>query len=182
MLSVVDLFDEFPSVDITLAALLELLPKQKPRLYSISSCPLLHPQLLQITVGVLQIKTDAGKVRQGFCSNYLAGLEPGATVHLNVSTPAFRPPSDPDAVMLMVGPGTGVSPLIAFLQHREALLQQGQPLSDACLYFGCRNHNDFLYQEQLQVWLDRGVLSGLEVAFSRLGDQKLYVQNLMQQP
>jgi sulfite reductase alpha subunit-like flavoprotein len=83
--------------------------------------------------------------------------------------------------MLMVGPGTGVSPLIAFLQHREALLQQGQQLSDACLYFGCRNYNDFLYQEQLQTWQNQGVLSGLEVAFSRLGDQKLYVQNLMQQ-
>lgn len=180
-MSVADLFDEFPSAPITLAALLELLPQQKPRLYSISSCPLLDPQLLQITVGVLQIKTDAGKVRQGLCSNYLAGLEPGAKVRICVRTSTFRPPSDPDAVMLMVGPGTGVSPLIAFLQHREALLQQGQQLSDACLYFGCRNHNDFLYQEQLQAWLDGGVLSGLEVAFSRFGDQKLYVQNLMQQ-
>jgi sulfite reductase alpha subunit-like flavoprotein len=83
--------------------------------------------------------------------------------------------------MLMVGPGTGVSPLIAFLQYRDALLQQGQPLGDATLYFGCRNHSDFLYQEQMQTWRNQGVLSGLEVAFSRLGDQKLYVQNLMQQ-
>ncbi len=179
-MSVVDLFDAFPSAPITLATLLELLPRQKPRLYSISSCHLLQPHQIQITVGVLQIKTDMGKVRQGLCSNYLAGLEPGATARIGVRTSAFRPPSDPDAVMLMVGPGTGVSPLIAFLQHREALLQQGQQLSDACLYFGCRNHNDFLYQEQLQTWLDRGVLSSLEVAFSRLGDQKLYVQNLMQ--
>ena len=180
-MSVVDLFDEFPGVQITLEALLELLPNQKPRLYSISSCPLLHPKQIQITVGVLQIKTDAGKTRQGLTSNYLAGLEPGTKVRLNVRTSDFRPPSDPDAVMLMVGPGTGVSPLIAFLQHREALLQQGQPLNDACLYFGCRNHDDFLYQEQLQTWLDGGVLSGLEVAFSRLGNQKMYVQNLMQQ-
>ncbi|WP_272819460.1 hypothetical protein [Scytonema hofmannii] len=81
----------------------------------------------------------------------------------------------------MVGPGTGVSPLIAFLQYREALLQQEQPLSDATLYFGCRNYNDFLYHEQIQTWQSKGVLSGLEVAFSRLGDQKVYVQNLMQQ-
>ncbi len=180
-MSVADLFDEFPSAEIKLEALLELLPKQKPRLYSISSCPLLHPQQIQITLGVLQIKTDAGKTRQGLTSNYLAGLEPGTKVRLNVRTSDFRPPSDPDAVMLMVGPGTGVSPLIAFLEYREALLQQGQPLSDACLYFGCRNHNDFLYQEQLQTWLNQGVLSSLEVAFSRLGEQKMYVQNLMQQ-
>jgi sulfite reductase alpha subunit-like flavoprotein len=181
-MSVADLFDEFPLVAIPLEALLELLPKQKPHLYSISSCPLLHPQQIQVTIGVLQIKTDAGKTRQGLCSNYLAGLEPGVKVRISVRTSAFRPPSDLDAPMLMVGPGTGVSPLIAFLQHREALLQQGQPLSsEACLYFGCRNHDDFLYQEKLQTWQAQGVLSGLEVAFSRLGEQKLYVQNLMQQ-
>jgi sulfite reductase alpha subunit-like flavoprotein/nitric oxide synthase oxygenase domain/subunit/hemoglobin-like flavoprotein len=180
-MSVVDLFDEFPSADITFAALLELLPKQKRRLYSISSCPLLHPQHIQITVGVLQIQTDAGKVRQGLCSNYLAGLAPGAKVRIGVRTSTFRPPSDPDAVMLMVGAGTGISPLVAFLQHREALLQRGQPLNQASLYFGCRNYNDFLYKEQLQAWLKHRVLSRLEVAFSRLGDQKVYVQNLMQQ-
>ncbi|RCJ28994.1 nitric-oxide synthase [Nostoc minutum NIES-26] len=180
-MSVADLFDEFPSALITLEALLESLPKQKPRLYSISSCPLLYPQQIQITVGALQVKTDAGKVRQGLCSNYLAGLDLGAKVRISVRTSDFRPASDPDAVMLMVGPGTGVSPLIAFLQYREAMLQQAQSLSDACLYFGCRNHNDFLYQQQMQTWLNQGVLSGLEVAFSRQGEQKMYVQNLMQQ-
>lgn len=180
-MSVADLFDEFSLAQITLEALLELLPKQKPRLYSISSCPLLYPQQIQITVGALQVKTDAGKVRQGLCSNYLAGLDLGAKVRISVRTSDFRPPSDPDAVMLMVGPGTGVSPLIAFLQYRETLLQQAQSLSNACLYFGCRNHNDFLYQEQMQTWLNQGVLSGLEVAFSRQGEQKMYVQNLMQQ-
>jgi sulfite reductase alpha subunit-like flavoprotein/nitric oxide synthase oxygenase domain/subunit len=181
VMSVVDLFDEFPSAQITLEALLELLPKQKPRLYSISSCPLLHPQQIQITVGVLQVKTDAGKTRQGLCSNYLAGLEPGTKVRIGVRTSGFRPPADPLAPMLMVGPGTGVSPLMAFLQYREALLQQGTQLGDACLYFGCRNRHDFLYGEQLVSWHNQGVLSRLEVAFSRLTDKKVYVQDLMQE-
>ncbi|HBB31497.1 MAG TPA: nitric-oxide synthase [Cyanobacteria bacterium UBA8803] len=180
-MSVMDLFDKFPSASIELAPLLELLPKQKPRLYSISSCPLLHPRQIQITVGVLQIKTDAGKVRQGLCSNYLAGLQPSSSVRIDVRTSAFRPPADALAPILMVGPGTGVSPLIAFLQHREALQNQGTQLGEASLYFGCRNHNDFLYQEQLQTWRDRGVLTGLNVAFSRLGEEKQYVQNLMEQ-
>ncbi|HEY9727698.1 MAG TPA: hypothetical protein V6D50_14710, partial [Chroococcales cyanobacterium] len=180
-MSVADLFDEFPSAPITLEALLELLPKQKPRLYSISSCPLLHPQQIQITVGVLQIRTDAGKVRQGLCSNYLAGLQPGAKVRIGVRTSGFRPPADSQAPMLMVGPGTGVSPLIAFLQYREALQKQGTQLGEACLYFGCRNHTDFLYGKQLLTWQNQGVLTGLEVAFSRLTDKKVYVQGLMQE-
>jgi sulfite reductase alpha subunit-like flavoprotein/nitric oxide synthase oxygenase domain/subunit/hemoglobin-like flavoprotein len=179
-LSVADLFDEFPSAAITLEALLELLPKQKPRLYSISSCPLLHPGQIQITVGVLQIRTDAGKVRQGLCSNYLAGLEPGSSVRIDVRTSGFRPPADPQAPMLMVGPGTGVSPLIAFLQYREALHNQGTQLGEACLYFGCRNHGDFLYRDRLASWQTQGVLTDLQVAFSRLTNQKVYVQGLMQ--
>lgn len=128
----------------------------------------------------MQIKTDAGKVPQELCSNYLAGLELGAKVRLNIRTSAFRPPSDPDAVMLMVGSGTGVSPLIASSTEKPCC-NKNKNVSDACLYFGYRNYNDFLYQEQLQAWQNQGVLSGLEVAFSRLGNQKLYVQNLMQQ-
>ena len=180
-MSVADLFDEFPAIPVTLEALLELLPKQKPRLYSISSCPLLHPDKIQVTIGVLQIRTDADKVRQGLCSNYLAGLQPGSQVRISVRTSDFRPPADPQAPMLMVGPGTGVSPLIAFLQYREALQQQGTQLGDACLYFGCRNHTDFLYGEQLITWQNQGVLTDLQVAFSRLTDQKVYVQGLMQE-
>jgi sulfite reductase alpha subunit-like flavoprotein/nitric oxide synthase oxygenase domain/subunit len=180
-MSVVDLFNEFPSAQITLEVLLELLPKQKPRLYSISSCAPLHPQHIQITVGVLQVKTDALQTRQGLCSNYLAGLEPGAKVRISVRTSSFRPPTDPLAPMLMVGPGTGVAPLIAFLHYREALLQQETQLGDACLYFGCRDRNDLLYGEQLVSWQNQGVLSELEVAFSRLTDKKVYVQSLMQE-
>ena len=145
------------------------------------SCPPLHPQQIQITVGVLQVKTDAGKTRQGLCSNYLAGLETGAKVRISVRTSSFRPPADPLAPMLMVGPGTGVAPLIAFLHYRESLLQQETQLGDACLYFGCRDRSDFLYEEQLASWQNQGVLSGLEVAFSRMTDKKVYVQNLMQE-
>ncbi len=179
-MSVADLFDEFPSTQLTLEMLLELLPKQKPRLYSISSCPQLQPGKLQITVGVLQIQTDAGKTRQGLCSNYLAGLNEGDLVHIETHTSDFRPPADPSAPLLMVGPGTGVSPLIAFLQHREHLQNQGISLGRATLYTGCRNHSDFLYEDQLNAWLAQGVLTDLQVAFSRLTEQKVYVQTLMQ--
>ncbi|MDB9527480.1 nitric oxide synthase oxygenase [Oscillatoria sp. CS-180] len=180
-MTIVDLFEEFPSAQITLEMLLELLPRLKPRLYSISSCPQLHPGKIQITVGVLQIKTDTGKTRQGLCSNYLAGLTAGDRVCLDTRTSDFRPPTDPTAPLLMVGPGTGISPLLAFLQHREHLQNMGVQLGDATLYFGCRNHSDFLYEAQLKSWLEQGVLSNLQVAFSRLTEQKVYVQTLMQQ-
>ncbi|MEH1844306.1 MAG: hypothetical protein V7L25_04675 [Nostoc sp.] len=176
-----DLLDEFPSATVTLAGLLEVLPKQKPRLYSISSCPLLHPGQIQITVSVTHFITNAGKEGQGLCSNYLAGLQPGSTARIGVHTSTFRPPTDSQAPLLMVGPGTGVSPLIAFLQYREALRNQGKQLGEASLYFGCRNHDDFIYREQLESWQNQGILTDVQVAFSRLMNQKVYVQNLMRQ-
>jgi|GEM_PF-2764941 len=149
--------------------------------HSISSCPQFQPGKIQISVGVVQITTDAGKTRQGLCSNYLARATAGDPIRIETHTSDFRPPSDPSAPLLMVGPGTGVSPLIAFLQHREYLQNQGASLGDATLYFGCRNHSDFLYEEQLKAWLEQGILTDLQVAFSRLTDQKVYVQTLMQQ-
>ena len=106
--------------------------------------------------------------------------------------------------MLLVGPGTGLSPLVGFLQHREVQLRAlrktrqdaktglavlptnevEQPpirLGDARLYFGCRNLNDYLYQEELENWRDAGVLTHLDVAFSRLGEETVYVQHLIGQ-
>lgn len=120
-MTVVHLLDAFPQVPITFAQLLELLPRQKPRLYSISSCSLVHPDQIHVTVGVVDITTDAGQTRPGLCSHYLAGLDPNqrTTARIAVRTSNFRPPKDPQAPMLMVGPGTGLSPLVGFLQHRE---------------------------------------------------------------
>ncbi|MBC8152383.1 MAG: nitric oxide synthase oxygenase, partial [Bacteroidetes bacterium] len=204
--TVADLLDAFPSAAVRLAHLIDLLPKQKPRLYSVSSCSLVHPGEIHVIVGVVHITTDAGQTRVGLCSGYLAGLDPmqGATVRLAVRASSFRPPLDPQAPMLMVGPGTGLAPLVGFLQHREVQLQalraaadrqpdnNPQPgpaadgtspvrLGDARLYFGCRDLNDYLYQQELETWYEAGVLTRLEVAFSRLGEETVYVQHLISQ-
>ncbi|AUD03325.1 nitric oxide synthase oxygenase [Spirosoma pollinicola] len=197
--TIVDLLDVFPSAHLSFAQLIELLPKQKPRFYSISSCSLVHPEQIHLTVGVVQITTDAGKVISGLCSNYLAGLEPGATVRIGVRSSTFRPPVDPHAPMLMVGAGTGLSPLLGFLHHREVQLQaihRANPYSlndyetitpmpahigHARLFFGCRNLNDYLYQHELETWHEAGVLTHLDVAFSRLDEEKIYVQDLIGQ-
>jgi sulfite reductase alpha subunit-like flavoprotein/nitric oxide synthase oxygenase domain/subunit/hemoglobin-like flavoprotein len=203
--TVVDLLETFPSALVSFGQLIDILPSQKPRLYSISSCSLVYPDQIHITVGVVQVTTDTGHSRPGVCSNYLADLEPGpnATVRVAVRTSNFRPPHDPQVPMLLVGPGTGLSPLVGFLQHREVQLralherqrtgetgyasgrdESDQPpvrVGDARLYFGCRNLNDYLYQEELESWRDAGVLTHLDVAFSRLGEETVYVQHLIGQ-
>ncbi|ADB42227.1 nitric oxide synthase oxygenase [Spirosoma linguale] len=199
--TVADLLDAFPSVRLSFAQLLDVLPRQKPRLYSISSCSLVHPNEIHLTVGVVQVTTDAGKTVAGLCSNYLAQLDPeqGATVRIAIRSSGFRPPQLPQAPMLMVGAGTGLSPLVGFLQHREvqlralheasykqrtdddAIIPLPTHIGHARLFFGCRNLNDYLYQQELETWHEAGVLTHLDVAFSRLDDEKIYVQDLIGQ-
>ena len=123
-----DLLEAFPSAKLDLAQLIELLPRQKPRLYSISSSSLVYPEQVHLMIGVLAVKTPAGKTRPGVCSNYLASLDPaaGATARIAVRTSHFRPPDRLDSPVLMVGPGTGLSPLIGFMQDRGHRIEQAR--------------------------------------------------------
>jgi sulfite reductase alpha subunit-like flavoprotein len=174
------LLDDFQSVALTLPHLIDLLPPLKPRLYSISSSPRLSPHEIRLTVGVVEVVTPSGQRRPGLCSHYLAELEPGDLVHVELRRSDFRLPEDTRAPLVLVGPGTGISPLIGFLEERQALQRAGAELGPAWLWFGCRNQGDYLYRDTLEAWLDTEVLTELDVAFSRHGRDKVYVQHLMQ--
>ena len=74
----------------------------------------------------------------------------------------------------MVGPGTGIAPFRAFLQERDARGATGKNW----LFFGNPHFTqDFLYQTELQGYLKQGLLSKLDVAFSRDSAEKVYVQH-----
>lgn len=185
--SISELLEVFPSARLGMEHLIDTLPRQRPRLYSIASSPLAYPHEIHVTVGVVQFETAAGRTQQGLCSSYLAGLDPsrGDAARIAVKASTFHPPADLDAPMLMVGPGTGLSPLIGFLQHRGAQIAEiknegevGQP-GEARLYFGCRNVHDYLYRRDLEAWRDSGLISHLAVAFSRASESKEYVQHLI---
>ena len=90
--------------------------------------------------------------------------------------PHFRLPADPDRPIIMIGPGTGVAPFRAFMQERDAIGARGRNW----LVFGHRNYtHDFLYQLEWQDLLKRGVLTRLDVAFSRDQPEKRYVQHAL---
>jgi sulfite reductase (NADPH) flavoprotein alpha-component len=91
---------------------------------------------------------------------------------------AFRLPQDPDAPVIMIGPGTGIAPFRAFLEHRQALGEKG-PM---WLFFGeQRRVSDYLYEEQFAQMQREGVLTKLHTAFSRDTAKKVYVQDRMQE-
>jgi sulfite reductase (NADPH) flavoprotein alpha-component len=171
----VDLATDFPGVITQPQQLFQVLARLTPRMYSISSSQLLHPDNVQTTVRV--VRYDAhGRERQGLCSGHLGERAPlGETMpiflHANQN---FRLPEDASAPVIMVGPGTGIAPFRAFLEERQAKGETG----DNWLFFGeQRQKLDFLYQEQLEGMHKAGLLTHLHTAFSRDQAKKVYVQD-----
>ena len=152
----------------------KLLPRLSPRLYSISSSQALYPDTMHVSVRVVRYESY-GRKRQGVCSGQLGERTPeGAVLPIFIhSNQLFRLPADMDAPVVMVGPGTGVAPFRAYLEHKEA----GCGRWPMWLFFGeQRASQDFLYQDELLAWQKNGVLQRLDTAFSRDQKVKIYVQ------
>jgi sulfite reductase alpha subunit-like flavoprotein len=175
--TVLDLFDAFPDCVPTLDVLIDLLPRIRPRLYSIGSSPVLHPRAPRIMAGVLSEPRRDGRIRRGLASHYLAGLEPGAPVHVEIKQAGHHLPDDFAGPLLLVGAGTGLAPLFGMLEDRVARGIRSGALNPVALYFGCRNEAEFLERDQLISWRRDGHLARLSVALSRQAGSKAYVQD-----
>lgn len=158
-----------------------VLKKLQPRLYSISSSPLVDPHSVSLTVSVVRYESLDGRPRGGVCSPFLADADVEAETEVPVfvqRAPHFRPPADPATPMVMVGPGTGVAPFVGFLQERRAL---GHPAPN-WLFFGEQHRaTDFYYEEELTGLSAEGTLARLDTAFSRDQRAKVYVQDRMRE-
>lgn len=160
-----------------LEQVLQILEPIAPRQYSIASSPAAHPGELHLVVA-LNAFPVAEETRYGLCSHYLSqlGEETALSFRLHANNRFRLAPDEKD--MIMIGPGTGIAPFRAFLSEREARMAEGRNW----LFFGDRNFStDFLYQTEIQDWLESGLLSRFNAAFSRDQEEKLYVQHRMQQ-
>lgn len=163
-------------VDATVDEWLGVLTPLAPRQYSISSSPRESPNEVQLTVSVVRHNVH-GVARHGICSTYLADHADGDPVAIWVQRSAnFKPPTDPEVPMIMVGPGTGIAPFRAFLHERRALGHTGRNW----LFFGEQHSaTDFYYRDELETFRRDGHLTDLDLAFSRDQDRKIYVQDRM---
>ncbi|NNN34492.1 sulfite reductase flavoprotein subunit alpha [Streptomyces sp. S3(2020)] len=159
-------------------SLAELLPFLRPlqaRQYSISSSPLAHPGSVHLTVA--SVRYDR---YEGVASTYLAdrvGADATVGVYLQPNA-AFSVPADDDAPMVMIGPGTGIAPFRGFLHERAARGAAGRNW----LFFGDQHREtDFVYEDELTELRQRGVLTELDLAFSRDQAAKIYVQTRMRE-
>ncbi|MED1783269.1 assimilatory sulfite reductase (NADPH) flavoprotein subunit [Brevibacillus fortis] len=172
-----DLVDDYHLKGVSSKEFVSILRKLPPRLYSISSSLRSYPDEVHLTIRNVHYQAH-GRERYGVCSSYIADrLEMGDTLPVFVQhNPNFKIPVNPDIPLIMIGPGTGVAPFRAFLGEREELGAKGK----TWLFFGDQHFStDFLYQLEWQRWLKKGILTHIDVAFSRDTSQKVYVQHRM---
>jgi len=173
----IDLLLEHPGVLQDPAELVSILPTLTPRLYSISSSPSAHAGEIHTTVAVVRYNSH-DRTRGGLCSTLFAdrtSVSDRLPIYIHPNK-RFRLPKDPDAPIIMVGPGTGIAPFRAFLHERRALNAKGLNW----LFFGERSATtDYLYRDELESMYKDGHLTQLDTAFSRDQEQKIYVQDRM---
>lgn len=176
---VADAIADFSPGGLSAEALVGILRKLPPRLYSIASSPLAHPDEVHLTVASVRYRAHE-RDRKGVASTYLADLaEVGRSVPVFVQpNKNFRLPESGDTPLIMVGPGTGIAPFRAFVEHRKETGANGE----SWLFFGDQHYTqDFLYQLEWQEHLKDGALTRMDVAFSRDQPEKVYVQDRMRE-
>jgi sulfite reductase (NADPH) flavoprotein alpha-component len=170
-----DLLNLCPNVSFDVAELLSWLKPLQHRAYSISSSSKAHKNEVHLTVAALRWDHD-NRSHKGVCSTFLAdnvpvGEQAGIFMSPNKS---FRVPEDDTVPMIMVGPGTGVAPFRAFLEERRERSASGANW----LFFGDQHRKcDFIYEDEISTFSETGLLTRLDLAFSRDQADKVYVQH-----
>ncbi|SDY08197.1 sulfite reductase (NADPH) flavoprotein alpha-component [Salimicrobium album] len=170
-----DFVRDFGPWNVPAEEFLAILRKLPARLYSIASSSSANPDEVHLTIGALRYEAN-GRQRNGVCSVQCAErAEAGSTLPVFVQKNRnFRLPESGDSKVIMIGAGTGVAPYRAFLEEREEREDEGENW----LFFGEQHFvTDFLYQTEWQRWKKDGLLSRMDVAFSRDTSEKIYVQN-----
>ncbi|XP_072557393.1 NADPH--cytochrome P450 reductase-like isoform X1 [Paramormyrops kingsleyae] len=183
--NILAILQDLPSLRPPIDHLCELMPRLQARYYSIASSSKVHANSIHICAVVVEYKTLTGRTSKGVATNWLKnkvvtdnGHKP--TVPMYVRKSQFRLPFKPSSPVIMIGPGTGIAPFMGFIQERGWLKSQGKEVGETVLYYGCRHKaEDYLYREELEEFERTGVVTQLNVAFSRDQGEKVYVQHLM---
>ena len=183
--TIVEILEDLTSLEVPADHLCELLPRLQVRYYSISSSPKFFPTSVHVTAVLVSYTTSVGREVKGVCTQYLLDKANETEQESSYKKLAcyirksqFRLPMKTSVPIIMIGPGTGFAPFRGFLQEKEWQKDQKKPVGDVVLYYGCRKSaNDFIYKEEIDHWVEKGVITSLYTAFSRDQDSKVYVQD-----
>ncbi len=171
---IVDMFRQAPT-ELNAEQLAGLLRPLTPRLYSIASSQAENETEVHITVGAVRFEID-GRQRGGGASTWLADrIEEEGEIRVFIEhNDNFRLPANPETPVIMIGPGTGIAPFRAFMQQRDNDGAGGKNW----LFFGNPHFtDDFLYQVEWQKYVKDGLLTNIDLAWSRDQAEKIYVQD-----
>ena len=172
----IDLLRNYPVKNAEqFAEVIKILLPIAPRLYSISSSPASHAGEIHITVSKKQFYVQEEQ-RYGLCSDFLGELPVDSEVSFYIHKNRNFKLAAGDKDIIMIGPGTGIAPFRSFLAERDSTGATGRNW----LFFGEQYFTkDFLYQTEIQNHVQAGVLSKIDLAFSRDQPEKVYVQHRM---
>lgn len=173
-LPLVDMLNRYRS-KIEAQTFVELLRPLTPRFYSIASAQDEVGSEVHLTVNVVRYQVD-DKIRMGGASGFLANqIADQDQVKIFIEhNDNFRLPDDTHAPIIMIAAGTGIAPFRAFLQQRASQGATGKNW----LFFGNPHFiSDFLYQVEWQSYVKEGLLTRIDLAWSRDQAEKIYVQD-----
>jgi sulfite reductase (NADPH) flavoprotein alpha-component len=176
----IDALGDFGHIGFSAQQLVDGMDRLKPRLYSIASSPDHEPGTVHLTVAIVRYNHHE-RDRAGLCTGFMADYCEVDETEIGVfmsPTRSFVLPEDGSTDVIMVGPGTGIAPFRAFLQQREIDGATGRNW----LFFGdWTEEGEYLYREEMEAWTDSGFIDRHDLAWSRAGSEKVYVQHLMKQ-
>ena len=174
----IDSISDFGGIGFTHQQLVDGMDRLKPRLYSIASSPDFEKGTVHLTVAIVRY-SHHGRGRAGLCTGFMADECETNSTEVGVfmsPTRSFVLPEDGSKDIIMVGPGTGIAPFRAFLQQREIDGSTGRNW----LFFGdWTEEGEYLYRDEMKKWNEKGLITKHDLAWSRQGSEKVYVQHLM---
>jgi len=182
-LTLLDLLDHFPAVDMPLSTFLELSSAVTPRFYSVASSPMARPDAADLIVGTSAAPAWSGLgEHRGFASEHMASAAVGATVYGHVRRPNlnFAPPDDPSLPLAMIGAGTGFAPFRGFLEERALRRGRGEAVGEALLFYGCRHpDHDWLCRDAVERWATDGLVTPFPAFSAVAGHPHRFVQDAL---
>lgn len=168
----------------SLAMLIEHLPRLLARPYSIAN----HDKGSHIRIIFAMLNDGKIGITSTMLENkllYAARYDKYIYVYLRQTKPAFQyREEDLEKNIIMIGPGTGISPYMGFLEYRKRAKQLNKKvkLGSALLLTSCRyRERNYLCEDEIQQYVQLGLLDNVYEAFSRDADSRYkFVQDIIE--
>ena len=186
--NIIDFIQEYSSLKISLQDLIQILPTIIPRYYTCSSSYNQNPEKIEMIITLVKWQGPSKELRYGLTSNFFNDLyqsklftKQNCYANISIKESEFKLPKDVSTPMLMLCTGSGIAPFISLLNEFDFMKKNNDNLKfEIYLIFGSMyRKNDFLFENELNNFKAKGILTEYYTAFSRDQEKKIYVQDVL---